>query len=287
MVRIRDKAHLPSTFARMGPAREIQLLTKSGVTPLQVSRFAADNAHANLSHQARGSLHGFAAFCELIKVRPFSPQEETTLRWISVFNDTATLGSYMALLAKACFSPRFSTTWLTHAVRHVARGLQKCQDRSFRFPNFIRIRLVAKISARESHRIEFAQARFFSFMFSFRIPSATLQLRRSFSTDHVEGFAPQLEKALIGVRTIDGQQSLSVMLTTRKNHAPGCILRRPCFCHLDAPKALKMCPVHVFWAEVRRCVLPGQLPFQSVTRRNFNRALKAVLARLGAPAAER
>ena len=160
MVRIRDKAHLPSTFARMGPAREIQLLTKSGVTPLQVSRFAADNAHANLSHQARGSLHGFAAFCELIKVRPFSPQEETTLRWISVFNDTATLGSYMALLAKACFSPRFSTTWLTHAVRHVARGLQKCQDRSFRFPNFIRIRLVAKISARESHRSEFAQALF-------------------------------------------------------------------------------------------------------------------------------
>ena len=71
------------------------------------------------------------------------------------------------------------------------------------------------------------------------------------------------------------------------NLAPGCILRRPCFCHLAAPKALKLCPVHVFWVEVRRRSHPAQLLSQSVSRRNFNRTLKAVLTRLGAPSAER
>ena len=182
---------------------------------------------------------------------------------------------------------RAPTTWLTPAVRHVARGLGKCRDRGFRFPNFTRSHLIAKIAANETARIEFAHACFFSFLFSFRVPSETLHLRRAFPTDRLEGFAPQLEKALIGVRAIDGQQFLSVKLTTRKNLDSGCILRRPCFCHLAAPKALKLCPAHVFWAEVRRRVHPGQLLFQSGTRRNFNRTLKAVLARLGIPYAER
>ena len=32
---------------------------------------------------------------------------------------------------------------------------------------------------------------------------------------------------------------------------------------------------------------PGELLFQSITRRNFNRVLKAVLARIGVPSADR
>ena len=61
----------------------------------------------------------------------------------------------------------------------------------------------------------------------------------------------------------------------------------PCFCQLTAKKATKLCPVHVFWAAVRRRVGPGQLLFQSITRRNFDRVLKAVLEKLGVPSADR
>ena len=114
--RIRDKTHLPSTFARLGPARKIHLVMKSDATPLQVSRFVAVNAQANLLKQVRGSLpgvtsafRGCAAFFELIMVEPFPPQEETIIRWTNVFNDTSTFGDYISLMGKACFSPRFST----------------------------------------------------------------------------------------------------------------------------------------------------------------------------------
>ena len=111
IVRIRGNVRLPSTFPRMGPSRKIQLLMKSDVTPLQVSRFVEDNAQANLLKRVRGSLPGassafrcYSAFCELAKAQPFPPQEEMILRWISVFNDTATFVNYVSLLEKACFS---------------------------------------------------------------------------------------------------------------------------------------------------------------------------------------
>ena len=293
-VRIRDKVHLPSTFDRMGPAREIQLLTKSVVTPLHVSRFVADNAQSNLLKQVRGSLPGvssafrcYAAFCELTKVQPPPPpKEEIISRRSIVFNNAAAFGNYVSLLEKACFFPRFSTTWLTPAARHVDRGLEKCQDRSFRFPNFIRAHLLAKIVAHESARVEFASHVFLSpvlFPSSFGdVTASPCVLNRPLG-----GLRPQLQKALIGVRTVDGKQFLSAKLKTRKNLATGCILRRPRFSRLAAHGAMKMCPFRIFWAEVRRRAHPGQMISQSVTRRNSNRTLEDVLARLGIPSAER
>ena len=154
-------------------------------------------------------------------------------------------------------------------------------------PNFVQIHLIAKISARETAESEFAQSCFFSFLFSLRVPSETSQLRRAFNTNGLEGFAFQLEKALIGARAIDGQQFLLAKLKTRKNLSPGCLLRRPCFCQLVARKAAKLRPAHAIWAAVRRRVGPGQLLFQSIDRRHFNRALKAVMAMLGAPSSDR
>ena len=267
-VQLRDRVILPESFARMGPARKIQLLQKSNITPLQANRFIADNLQMNLLKQVRGSLAGisssyrfYVAFCDWREVQPFPPSEELILQWSTVFNDTATYGNYVSLLEKACFFLRCSTTWLTPAVRHVARGLKKCQDRSFRFPNFTRSQLLAKILAHETVTSEFAQACFLSFLFSFRVPSETWKLRRAYNTDGLQGFTPQLEKALIGSRAIDGQEFLLAKLTTRKNLASGCILRRPCFCQLVARKAAQLCPVHAIWAAVRHRVGPGQLLF--------------------------
>ena len=48
-----------------------------------------------------------------------------------------------------------------------------------------------------------------------------------------------------------------------------------------------MCPVHVFWAEVRRRDRPGHLISQSIYRRNFARALGDLMARVGSPSADR
>ena len=75
-------------------------------------------------------------------------------------------------------------------------GVGKCQDRSFRFANSIRCRLLAKIVARETARGEFAQARLLSFLFSLLGPSETLHLRRAFYTDDLDRFATQLEKSI-------------------------------------------------------------------------------------------
>ena len=142
------------------------------------------------------------------------------LRRSSVFNEKATFGNYVSLLGKACFFPRFSTKWLTPAVRHVARGLGKCQDRSFRFSE-LHSEPPANQNCGPRNRSErIRPIVLLSFLFSFRVPSETLQLRRAYATDQLEGFTPQLEKALIAVRTIDGQQFPLVKLTTRKTWPP-------------------------------------------------------------------
>lgn len=78
---------------------------------------------------------------------------------------------------------RFSTSWMTPVVRHVSNGIKKSQNLGLRFANFIRSQMMVKIADREKPESEFAQAAFFSCLFSFRVPSETLQLRRAFSPD--------------------------------------------------------------------------------------------------------
>ena len=126
-----------------------------------------------------------------------------------------------------------------------------------------------------------------SFLFSFRVPSETRVLRRAFSTDAMDCFSPKPEMALVGVREIVGEQFLIANRSWRKNLTSGCILRRPCFCSLRSPRAAKLCPVRAFWPLIRRRVAPGQLLFQSVNRRNFNRILEAITSKLAIPKARR
>ena len=58
-VRVRNRVHLPITFARIGHARKIQLLMKSDIDPLPADRFVSGNLQANLSKQVRGSPWGY------------------------------------------------------------------------------------------------------------------------------------------------------------------------------------------------------------------------------------
>ena len=58
------------------------------------------------------------------------------------------------------------------------------------FPNFPRSRLLIRLLRSQGLGSEFAQACIFSFRFSFRMPSETLMLRRSFISDRLLKFPP-------------------------------------------------------------------------------------------------
>ena len=293
-VATKKKLHIPRNFSQLGPSQRIKLLQAAALVPSVLDRYVKDATQANLLKQVKGSLPGmssafrcYTAFCELRKTTAFPPHEETVIQWSSMFRNTATYGNYVSHLEKCCFFLRYPTTWYTAAVRHVVKGLKKCQDRSFRFHNFIRSPLLLKIVEKETPASEFAQAAFLSFLFSFRVPSETLQLQRDYYTDEIAAFTPQTEKALIGVRYDGNEPFLICKLSRRKNLTSGCILRRPCFCFLTAKRAASICPIHVFWQHIRCRVEPGDFLFKNINQRNFNRVLKAVLAKLGVPEAAR
>ena len=126
----------------------------------------------------------------------------------------------------------------------MAKGLKKCQGLSFRFPNYVRGRLLIRLIRSESIQSEFAQACLLSFLFSFRVPSETLQLRRSHRDDRLTEFSPHGKKALIGVRLVKGCPYLVAKLSSRKNLTCGVIMKRPCFCGLNTDTARLSCPAH-------------------------------------------
>ena len=144
---------------------------------------------------------------------------------------------------------------------------------------------MVSIIGRDSTSSEFALAGPPS-LFSFRGTSGALQLRRAYYTDDLAAFSPHREKALISARTIQGP-FLIVKLPRRENLPGACILRPPCFCGLSSPRAQQLCPVHIFWVPIRCRVAPGAPLFTAVNRRNFNTALKAIMAHLRAPDAQR
>ena len=81
----------------------------------------------------------------------------------------------------------------------------KCQNRSFRFPNLIRRSPpLLRIITHEAAVSEFAQAAFFSFLFSLRAQSETIALRRASPSGLLGDFPPQKEKARIGARFSGG-----------------------------------------------------------------------------------
>ena len=290
----RKRLNAPISFAKLGPAQKIGVLKRLKTAPVQVRRFIRDNTQRNLLKQVRGSLPSvvsalncYLQFSRLQAEEPFPVTERRVLEWSSVFNDAATYSNYTQHMQKVCFFLGMSTAWYTPAVKHVAKGLKKCQDISFRSPNYVRSRLLLRLIRSESIRSEFAQACLLSFLFSFRVPSETLQLRRSYRDDRLTEFAPQGQKALIGVRLVKGCPYLVAKLSSRKNLTCGVIMKRPCFCGLNTDTARLVCPAHSLWPAVKDRASCGQPIFKAVNRGNFNRILKAIFARLQVPQAAR
>ena len=291
---LRKNLPAPASFRRMGPSQKIGVLRKLKTFPARINRFIRDNSQRNLLKQIRGSLPSvvsalncYLQFCLLQREDPFPITERRIIDWSAFFSDNGTFYNYTLHLQKVCFSLGLSSAWLTPAVRHIAKGLKKCQDKSFKFPNFIRSRLLIRLIKSESIEAEFAQACLLSFLFSFRVPSETLELRRAFRNDRLTEFSPQKKKALMGIRLVGKQVYLVAKFSFRKNHTGGVIMKRPCFCGLDNDLARLTCPVHSLWPAVQKRVHPGDRLFSAVNRRNFNRRLKAILAKMGVPQAHR
>ena len=114
-----------------------------------------------------------------------------------------------------------------------------------------------RIIRHEKADSEFAQARWMSFLFAFRVPSETLHLARAYRGDGINAFSPQREKALIGIRTGPGGYFLAVKLKWRENITGGRILRQRFFRAGDRPASSAFCPVHTLCSAIRARVQPG------------------------------
>ena len=88
---------------------------------------------------------------------------------ICVFGDKATYRLYAGHLRSACFVRRLDISWLSPAVRHIANGVAKCQNKSIRFPDVSRISLSLSLLLRISlfSRRQFDQVSFLFFLFPF------------------------------------------------------------------------------------------------------------------------
>ena len=161
----------------------------------------------------------------------------------SGFNVKDTYANYTHHMQNVCFSLGMPTSWYTPDAKYVAKGTKKRQDLSFRFPNYVRSRLLIRLVRAESAQSEFPHACLLSFLFRFMVPSETLQLRRSHRDDRPTEFPPQIKKALIGARLVKGRPFLAAKLSSRKYMTCGVIMKRPFFCGLNADTARLVCPM--------------------------------------------
>ena len=181
-------------------------------------------------------------------------------QWISVFRNTATHYNYVQHLGNSCIFLRLPTSWLSPAALHIAKGLKQCQDKRFKFSNFIRSSVIIQLVEHKSRQGEFVQACMLSFLSAFRAPSETLVLVRAFRWGQLLEFPPHREKARINVAAADNELFLVSKFMTRKNISTCCILKRPCFCQMS-DRADFLCPVHSLWRWIRRRVPPDQKLF--------------------------
>ena len=98
-------------------------------------------------------------------------------------------------------------------------------------------------------------------------------------------FPPHAENALSGARSVDCQEFLGGKAPFRQNLSCSVILKLPCFFGLDNADDRLTCPAHSLWPAAKSRGPAGSKLFVSVNRRNFNRRLKDIMARMNAPQA--
>ena len=73
-------------------------------------------------------------------------------------------------------------------MKNIIAALNLTAKGKFRFPNFTMGDFAARIIRAESRDGPFAQISYIAFLYTIRVPSGALQLRRAFSDDDLLGF---------------------------------------------------------------------------------------------------
>ena len=285
---LRNELGLPASYEDAMPRERIRALARSDADPTKIEEFLRLGTKINILRNVASSMrcvssgiNSYAAFCALTKKPIFPPTEDTVLMWGSTFKPGRTYTNYVSHLRKGCFLAESTLDWHTLAVKEVAKGLRAGQYIPFKFPNFLYTQDLFRIINSLGWEDVFTQLAFLAYLFSLRIPSEALFLKRAFSNDRINEFVPQADKALIGTRTFQDVDCLIIKLSRRKNLAGGCLLRRPCICSVKSASGRRLCPPHAFWPLVSSRCGPGELIFPNFSKHNVNRILKTTLMKIG------
>ena len=131
------------------------------------------------------------------------------------------------------------------------------------FRNFLYSKDVFTIINRLWRSVHFSQLSFLVYLFTLRIPSDDLLLRRAFKGDRLLEFVPQNEKVLGGVRSVGDTSCLVMKFSFRKDLPRGCILRRFCMCGAASSTSRKLCPHRRVWPVIAARDKPGHSLYPS------------------------
>ena len=140
-----------------------------------------------------------------------------------------------------------------------------------------------KLLGHEGVDSTFFQLAYLSYLFSLRVPSEALSIRRAFFEDPLTEFAPHPDKALMGIRRYSDHEMLVQKFAFRKNIRGGCVLFRPCLCSEKDHSARTLCPVRAIWPLIRQRTNAGDRIPPSYSPRSVNRTFKMVMTKMGYP----
>ena len=285
---------LPDDFLKLGPKARIIALQNVAPDSQQLLRFLSAGAQANILEQVRLSLPSVASgvgcylsFCSLLAIAPFPPTSDTVARWSTVFSAGKTFSIYLGHLSKACQLMNIDCSWRNDTIVAIAKGLKNKPMARDKFENSLDPKILDRIVRAETWASEFARICFVTFLFMLRLPSESLPLRRALPTDRLLSKEPLSSPAIIGLREFNGDQRLIIKLARRKNARHGFSATRPCFCGDNFLLPKHNCPIHRFWKAVIAHTEPGELLFPSLQGKKFSRILRAILAKLAVPEAEK
>ena len=121
----------------------------------------------------------------------------------------------------------------------------------------------------------FLATNLYLYLFTLRVPSETLRLRRAFADDPIAEFPDQPTKAHIGVRRVGNTDFLAAKLSWRKTLDGGCILKMTCLCDTGSSVGARIShPPHRIWPLIRSRIGAGELLPPGYTKNNISRSLK-------------
>ena len=158
------------------------------------------------------------------------------------FRPGRTFRNYLGHLKKGCMMAGADLEWFTPGVKAASDGLRRAKRSHFAFPNFLFASDIFFTISTLGWGGMFCQLIFTTFLFSLRVPSEALLLRRAFADGPISEFISQDEKALIGVLPFRGTGALITKLSWRGDLEGGCILKRTCLCNLGSMVGNRISP---------------------------------------------